>query len=39
MKAVVLPAAGAPLVIEDIPVPAPRTGEVLTACATPTFTS
>jgi S-(hydroxymethyl)glutathione dehydrogenase/alcohol dehydrogenase len=29
MKAVVLPAIGAPLVVEDIPVPQPRTGEVL----------
>ena len=29
MKAVVLPAVGAPLAVEDIPVPAPRTGEVL----------
>jgi S-(hydroxymethyl)glutathione dehydrogenase/alcohol dehydrogenase len=28
MKAVVLPAVGAPLVLEDIPVPTPRSGEV-----------
>jgi S-(hydroxymethyl)glutathione dehydrogenase/alcohol dehydrogenase len=29
MKAAVLPAVGAPLAIEEIPAPAPRTGEVL----------
>jgi S-(hydroxymethyl)glutathione dehydrogenase/alcohol dehydrogenase len=29
MKAVVLPAVGAPLVVEDVPVPSPRAGEVL----------